>query len=66
MTKITIEMDKETITYKDVTDYYLDVRWVENKIVLKSDGRSSGELLYLIGRLYTAIIQLKDLWRKNK
>jgi hypothetical protein len=66
MTKITIETDKETITYKDVTDYYLDVRWVENKIVLKSDGRSSGELLYLIGRLYTAIIQLKDLWRKNK
>jgi hypothetical protein len=66
MTKITIETEKETITYKDVTDYYLDVRWVENKIVLKSDGRSSGELLYLIGRLYTAIVQLKDLWRKKE
>lgn len=53
------------ITYKGVTDYYFDVRWVENEIVTKSDSRSGGDLLYLIGRLYSAIVQLKEIWRKR-
>ena len=53
------------IEYKGVTDYYLDVRWIENKIVQKSESRSGGDLLFLIGRLYSAIVQLKEYWRKN-
>jgi hypothetical protein len=56
-------LSSKKVGFKGVTDYYLDVRWLENKIVYKSESRSSGDLLYLIGRLYTAIIQLKEHWK---
>jgi len=58
-------LEAKEIGYKGVTDYYLDVRWLEGKVLVKQDGRSSGDLLYLIGRLYTAILQLKELWKKQ-
>ena len=54
------------VGYKNVTDYYLDVRWLEGDVLLKSESKSSGDLLYLLGRLYTADFQLKETYKLNK
>jgi len=53
------------IGYKKVTDYYLDVRYIEGNIVKKEDSRSFGDILYLISRLYSALFQLKEYWRNR-
>jgi hypothetical protein len=73
--KITIQAENKAeqkiigfkeVDYKGITDYYLDVRWVEGKIVQKDESRSYGDALYLIGRLYSALFQLKESWKNYK
>jgi len=53
------------ISYKGVTDYYLDVRWIEGKLLIKEESRSLGDLLYLIGKLSSALFQLKETFRNG-
>jgi hypothetical protein len=59
------ELGGEVLGFKNVTDYYLDVRYLENGMFHKEHSRSKGDLLYLIGKLSTALFQLKEAWRRQ-
>jgi len=56
----------DIIGFNTVTDYYLDVRYLEGGILFKEHSRSRGDLLYLIGRLSSALFQLQEAWRNRK
>jgi hypothetical protein len=53
------------VGYEGVTDFYLDVRWLEGKVLFKSESRSYGDLLYLLGRMYAADFQLKEAFKNG-
>jgi len=70
--KITIEAEtKEEMknfkkkVYKNISDYYVDVRCTQKKLISLIDGGSWGDPYYLIGRLYSAIFSLKEHIRQE-